>query len=288
MAKVLTDIYSVFSFERICYSKFDEEMLRDYAQHFSLIENLILCEKVIVEKNGVQHFSLEPICESISDAFGYITDERLYKEPFNGNYQTTSENTYNRGLLYADVARDNEIYFSPHPYREDFLSNTISKYINATASMVINHVDQKISESSSAQIANININIPPVVEHVLYFSKSKSISITDSISEIRNSKNARLFRSYINKLDEELKDLSPRKRIAVLQPLFSDIDKLKDLWAKDMNEEVKFRKRTINLSKIPIIGGFLESLGSGKIEVKDPILAAQKPYLLFINELYTK
>lgn len=288
MSKVLTDIYSVFSFERICHSRFDENKLRDYELHFSLIENLILCEKVIVEKNGVQRFHLEPICESLSEAFGYITDERLYKQTSNENHENTSKNTYDRGLLYADVARDNDIYFSPHPFREEILSNSISNYINATASMVINHVDQKIYESSSAHIANININIPPVVEHVLYFSKAQGISITDSINEIRNSKNANLFRSYINHLDQEIKELSPRKRIKILQPLFNDIDKLRELWAHDMNEEVKFRKRTINLSKIPIVGSIFESFGSGKIEINDPILSASKPHLLFINELYTK
>ena len=55
-----------------------------------------------------------------------------------------------------------------------------------------------------------------------------------------------------------------------------------------MNEEVKFRKRKINLSKIPIIGDLFQAFGVKKIEIKDPILFPSKPHLIFLNDLYQK
>ena len=226
MAKVLTDLFSLYAFQDIYENTFEEKYIEYYKKNFSLIENLILCEKVIVEKNGVNHFNFETMCNSFPEAFSYITDNRLYNEMGVSDKLKTDNHIERRALVYSEVARQNDIYFSPHPFREKALSEKIETYINSTASNIIEHVDQRIQKSQSGELANIQIKIPPIIEHALYFSKSQGISIFESINEIRNSKNAQLFRTYINNFDEELKDLSPRKKIMVYQPLFRDIDRL--------------------------------------------------------------
>lgn len=52
--------------------------------------------------------------------------------------------------------------------------------------------------------------------------------------------------------------------------------------------EVRYRRRKINFTKIPLIGKVLESIGMGEITISDPIIMPDVPHLLFINELYQK
>jgi hypothetical protein len=287
MAEILTDIYSLYSFAQFHDTRLKGYSIDGFSECYPIFENLILCDKVVVEQNGVRHYCLEAVCNDLLDAIGYITDSRLYGET--SIYKNTYvDNISYRGLIYADVAKESNLYFSPHPDREGFISNRIVKYIKTTAAIIIEHFDQQFNQSASGQFASFNIKIPPVVEHILYFSKAQDKTILESVNEIRNSKNAIAFRQYIQKLDDELKDLTPRKRIEIYQPLFRDIDRLCNSWSLDMKNEVQYRKRRISLSTIPIMGKLLDVIGAGQIEIKDLILFSDTPHLLFINDLYRK
>ena len=280
------DLYSFIEFSEISDTKVRDYKLNAYSNCFPLIENLILCNKIVVEQKGVNYHNMGSICDVFSDAIKYIRDSRLYKETWQSSTHFIGKNILKRSLLYADVARDADIYYAPHPYREKTLSRKIPKYIDQTAKTVIRLFDQKFNESNGGIISNVNVKIPPVVEHVLFFSKTQKKTISESINEIRNSKNAQLFRNYFFTLDQELRDLSQRKKIHIYESLFRDIDKLCTVWLYDIDSEVRYRIRKINLSKIPMIGKLLGALGSDKFTIKDPILFAKAPYFLFINDLY--
>lgn len=288
MSNVLTDLYSMFVFSCIYERKVKQNDISINSDCFPLIENLVLCDKIVLESNGVKHHGLQNVCSQFPDAITYIEDINLYEKNTNEETQFVGNDFNKRGLVYANLARKHGIYYSPHPIRDKVLSEEITKYIERTATSVIQEFDQRFSETQSGEISNVNVKIPPIVEHVLYFSKAQNISISESINEIRNSKNARMFREHFNALDFELRNLSPRKKIAVYQPIFSEIDKLCSIWEADMDAEVKYRKREIKLAKIPIAGKVLESIGIGNILINDPILFSSSPHLLFINDLYQK
>lgn len=288
MSEVLIDLYTVFSFEKIFDSKVRNIDFQSYNKSFSLIENLVLCDKLVLEENGVAYHRLRKVCGEFADSFRYIQNKRLYDKTNFDNTEMVGGDIDKRGLVYADVAKENDIYYSPHPDRERTLSEKLIKYVDHTASSVIEQFDQKFNESKSGVISNVNVKIPPVVEHVLYFAKAQNISISDSVNEIRASQNATRFRQYFNDIDNELRNLSPRKKIPVYQKLFSEIDALCNIWVEDMDMEVRFRRRKINFTKIPLVGKILESIGVSEITVSDPIIKPDAPHFLFINELYQK
>ncbi len=287
MANVLTDLYSIAELSDIYKTICKSSDLTYYSENFQLIENLVLCDKIVLESNGVKRHYMGNFCSEFSDAIAYIEDDRLYEKTAFDDIEMIG-NIDDRGGIYSKVASENDIYYSPHSSREKIFLDNVSKFIDRTAVSIIEQFDQKFNESQSGVISNINVKIPPIVEHVMYFSKAQNISIADSINEIRHSKNASLFRQYFNDLDAELRNLSPRKKIAVYQPIFRDINKLCNEWISDMDAEVKYRQRTISLSKIPIIGKVLESFGVSDFSFNDPILFPDYPHLLFINDLYQK
>ena len=69
--------------------------------------------------------------------------------------------------------------------------------------------------------------------------------------------------------------------------MLKDIDRLCNDWVEDMKENVVYKKRKLNLSKIPLIGSTFEIFGLKEIDIKAPILFPQKSHLFFINDLYT-
>ena len=52
--------------------------------------------------------------------------------------------------------------------------------------------------------------------------------------------------------------------------------------------DVNYKERTINLSKIPVIGHLFEILGIKDLDIKDPILHQEKSQFLLINDIYKK
>jgi hypothetical protein len=291
MSEVLTDLFSLHSFSCHFDTKVKNEGLEEYGECYPIIENLVLCSKLVVDSNGVSYHQLNNVCTQFSDSIRLIEDNRLYRKAFSNQLPTFGYDRYDmekRGVIYADVARDYDIYYSPHPNRQIEFSEKIMQCVNRTAISVINQYDQRFSESASGIVSNINIKIPPVVEHVFYLSKTKNITISDSINYIRNSKNATRFRKYFDSLDDELRDLTPRKKLPIYQRLFREIDSLSNTWLLDMDEEVKYRTRRINLTKLPIAGKVFETVGIGNLSIPDPIIFPSSPHLLFINDLYNK
>jgi len=290
MSKVLTDLYSLFDFDLVADTYFDGEVSEELTNCYPFIENLLLCDKIMVDRNGVELFQLEGLCKNMDDVFSYIEDERLYSKDraeYSQGYSVEPQSPHERAYTYMVTAKDKGVYFAPHPNREKILATEISNHVRRTAKAVIDYVDGKVMQTEEGGIVNIDIQVPPLVEHVLHFSRTKKITITESVNELRNSKNARSFRSYFDTLDEELAGLSPRKKLASLQPLFEDIKRLSDAWAIDLHNEVKYRKRRINLTKLPLVGIVFAALGTPSLEVNDPVLSEPKDYRLFLNEIYT-
>lgn len=107
MSKVLTDIYSLFSFKKAYDKIYQVNKTDSLSINYSLIENLILCDKVIIERNGASHYEVEPICFSIPDAFDFIKDDRLYQANEKVGYVYSTGGDNSRTVLYADIAREN-------------------------------------------------------------------------------------------------------------------------------------------------------------------------------------
>lgn len=288
MTEVLVDLYSIFSLNNCAHSIANSKNPAIYKNCFPIIENLIICEKVILDKHGVMHHDLLDICLDLSQAIRLISDERLYSNRTTESNTGPSSEISERVKNYLDAARDNELYYSPHPIRGRILKDKITPSFESTGKYAIKRIDKAIMSSLDHEFNDVSAKIPPLVEHVLCYSEKNNISLLSSIIDIRESKNATIFRSYFGKLDDEIKTLSPRKKVNSLQKLTTEIERLEKKWTRDIDLDVNYKERTINLSKIPVIGHLFEILGIKDLDIKDPILHQEKSQFLLINDIYKK
>jgi hypothetical protein len=141
-----------------------------------------------------------------------------------------------------------------------------------------------MTNSPAAQFLNVNLTLPPVADYVLRVVRRKRVNLITAIHEIRESKNARLFRQWCGKVSAALKE--ERGGLQEAQKLHRELEKVCSMWERDLDEGVRYKQRHLNVGKLPLIGALLSFSGIEKIKINDPILTADKPYLLFLNELY--
>lgn len=284
MARILVDAFSIFDFANRCPTIAVDYNFTRYSDFWHLIENLILSEKVFILEESLKLIDSDFFLKDFNESIQIIpnTDITQYKlEEYKSNIGMKE-----RGLIYLDIARCNNLYFSPHPFRQNILGEQLVNNVDKVARIIIERFDQKISKTDNGLYAKVNIKVPPVVEHVLNFSKCKKKSIADSINEIRNNKKTILFRKFCNELDNKLSEQTPRKNISQFDSLFREIDKICNDWQKNLELGFKFKQRKLNLTKIPLLGKYFEILDIKEISYNDPIIKSATPHFLFINDLY--
>lgn len=281
MPKVLTDTFSIITFAGMQNDFPGKQCGTKFNRINHVIENLILCDEIILNVDGVNRNNLSTFCSKFSDLIRLIEVPSLAKDDAEVSKNST------RALKYLNVSADLGVYYSPHPSREIYISDVVSKYTKQVASKIISYVDNKIFSAEIDGFAKVDIFLPPILEHVISFSVKNNMSISDSILEIRNSRNAKIFREYCSNLDDELSHSLPRKQIKIYKSLLNDLNSLCDKWKNDLDDGVKYKKRKISLAKIPYIGRLLEVAGIDGCIVKDPMLTKKEKYFLFLNELYS-
>ncbi len=143
-----------------------------------------------------------------------------------------------------------------------------------------------LAESSAISYVGINLRIPPVAEHILAYAKQKDITPLKAVREVRESKHAVAFRIRCSEIEDEMRNYGKRSSFRNMQKLLQEIDTLTKIWAKDCDEKVRYKTRTIPLGSMWGIGGLLESVGLKEIKIKDPVIYESQPAMLFLNDLY--
>lgn len=188
-----------------------------------------------------------------------------------------------RAHFYLELARNLDLYLSPHPYRAKYFAQ-LTTLPAALPKRVVGFVDQRMTKSAAAQFLNLNLTIPPVADYVLRIVRRKRVNLITAIHEIRESKNARLFRQWCSKVSAALKE--ERGGLQEAQKINKELDEVCAMWERDIAEGVRYKQRHLNVGKLPIVGALLSFSGIEKIKINDPLLTIDKPYLLFLNELY--
>jgi hypothetical protein len=307
MSTVLLDIYSILTLKSALEASEHQQHLRHFEGFPSIIQSLVLCDKVLLDGEGARGWKVVDVCNQFHDAFALIDSENINGTDISAELQglrTTNDlmlGTYfnlargRRDLLLARVdkylalARKLGVYLSLHPDRAGKLRAVLGKASRCpTSEIAIAHLDERLAATSVAKYAGIDLLLPPVFEYVMTFMQANKIDLPTAVNEIRCSKNAIRFRNRCQKIDEELVDLSGRSSVHALQQLISEIDALASKWEKDLDEEVKYIRREISLRKVWGIGVILESIGLGTFTIKDPVISPNHADLLFLNDLYRK
>jgi hypothetical protein len=200
---------------------------------------------------------------------------------------TGTNRSIERAHFYLELARSLGLYLSPHPTRAEYFRRTISDALalpKGFADKVVGFVDEKLKSSDATYFLNACWDIPPVAEYVIKFADDKHIDLISAILEVRNSKHARSFRKFCAEMGRNIR--VGRCGMPAAQGVYEELRRTCLAWQRDVNEHVKYERRTLDLGEVWLIGGILKAFGMNKIRLKDPVIAVDKPYLLFLNDLY--
>lgn len=129
-----------------------------------------------------------------------------------------------------------------------------------------------------------NIPLPPLAFRLVRLAGERSLSIVEAAKAIKESSEARAFRRWLNEVQQSLTEGTMDAKLHVLR-LLRELERVASSWADELDvaHEVSYRRRRIELSKVPRIGAILMLLDGASI--RDPILN-QKGYLTFVSSWY--
>jgi hypothetical protein len=203
-----------------------------------------------------------------------------------------SSSSVGRAHFYLELARELQVPLAPEPHKALYFGRLMQKFKSATikgvADAVVETFDRKVRENISKVsdgIISSEIGIPAIPEYIIRFAQKYKISLLAAAQEIRISKNARNFRGWCQELASAM--LSGRATTGAQQKMFEELERVSSAWTADISEGVEYKRRKLNLEKIPIIGELLKGGGMGEWGVRDPILKPSREvsYFLFLNDL---
>lgn len=286
MSKILSDAFSIYDFHNFHNHVASDFDFKKYVDIWHLIENLILSEKIYLVEESINDFNLDEVFNKFNNEIELINNNQLTTEHLS-TFKETND-LKERGFAYSQIAHSKEIYFSPHPFRQELLNSDLIEKSFRISKVIIERFDQNFCTSEDGEFSSVNISVPPLVEHVVEHSKINRHTLYDSICEIRNSKNAMTFREYCINIDNELSERAPRKRIGIINSLFKDIETITNRMHSDFQEGFHTKQRKLNLTKTPVIGKAFEMLDIENVQYRDPIVRHNHPYFFFINDLYNR
>lgn len=129
-----------------------------------------------------------------------------------------------------------------------------------------------------------NIPLPPLAFRLVRLAGERSLSIVEAAKAIKESSEARAFRRWLSELQESLREGTMEAKLRGLR-LLRELERVASSWTDelDLAHGVSYRRRRIELSKVPRIGAILMLLDGASI--RDPILN-QKGYLTFVSSWY--
>ncbi len=291
MSQVLSDVYSLIVLDERSNRAGTGGLSAWHAQEISsTIQTMVLCERMIVNSVDARRYEVDRFCNQFDGLFA-LEDlgEELGSDSFRYENLLHAQDQYlARAQVYLACAQKLGVYLSLHPRRGERLKDAISRDSpRFAAEIAVDRLDRKMGESSAAEYAGVDLQVPAVAEYVMAFASSKQVDLVTAINEVRSSQNATRFREWCAEIDAELaSDQRGRTSIRPVQKILREVEAVEKNWASDIDDLVRYRRRQISLRKVWCIGELLESFGLAAIDVNDPIISASKPHLLFLNDLY--
>lgn len=285
MTEILTDVFSLIRLQQL---RSNDNLSIEQIQHVAhTIENLVLCDRLVVERTRADEYGIFAELKSLHECLKGIEAppnfHRNYGESDQGLRDVTARFDA-RTMDYVNLSNELEVYLSLDPLRHPRLQG-LASLDGPTAHEVVQRFHRKLASGDAGTLARINVDAPPVLQAVLR-KHSSGIDLISAVLELRNSKNAERFRATCKKLDDTIKEVGKTAALKPVQDLRNELNEVSTQWEFDLNEGVRYKKRTLYFGKIWGLGPFLEFFGLEKISIHDPVISPGKPHLLFLNDLY--
>lgn len=295
MSKIVMDIYSALFFVENC-----KKGTEPNSDTWHTIENIILCDQIILDDAGANMLGIKDFLErtypgvfqfeNLLNGTEYeFTDKKVKnEESYYKHPERITKGFLDRAQGYFNAARKLGVYWSLHPSRAAHLKKALKVSPSLPpASQFVERFDDKMSQSDAGNIIGFDVNVPPVVDKVVWLGVKKGIPLDEAIWQIREADHTKKFRKWAGQLDEALLH-KLRPSLMQEQKALAEIDEVCKEWVCDIGSGVLYKKRKISLREIPFgIGAILKVIDSGEFVINDPILTPEKPHLLFLNDLYS-
>lgn len=300
MYRILSDIYSILELDRILNWSAVDISPRMLGTAAPMIQRLVLCDEILVERKQAHRWvgptlALFPeVIKAIpepSDKQSEVGEsiERLRAIPPTDEHSDSASGLSGfsaRALRYLELAALLDVYYVPHPARQDVVEQANGARRVTAAEYLLSNFDSAIREHFEISLLSVDFEVPPVADYVAQYSRRTGAWMYQAIQEIRNSTNAESFRKWCRKVDEQLRQAQGRSQVRVLQPLKAELDSVTTRWVDDISEGISYRTRTVSLSKLPLVGKLFEVIGLDDIRLRDPVLAKNNRHLLFLSDIY--
>jgi len=192
-----------------------------------------------------------------------------------------------RTLFYYEVSRSTGKPIVYHPNRNITVANINGTLIDAfrlVKKQLKNGFEIPVEIQASDIGVKLEIKQPALAMYIIRQAGKRGVSIAESLCDIRESKLASSFRKWLSQVHNGLIDDAISENMNALK-MIKELEKTTDKWVKELDVEsgVAFKRRKINISKLPKVGALLSVLG--EISIKDPILNP-KSYFTFITNWY--
>lgn len=205
---------------------------------------------------------------------------------------TNSMMTLGRAHFYLELARSIGIPLSADPIRSGYFKVLLEKVKynlrQGTPEKILAQFEEEVLKApidESNALVSVDLSIPAVAELVLNYAKRKRCSLHSATLEIRESDSAKRFREWCARFVS----LGSEGRVGAKEQLemLSEFKRACEIWRKDVKEDVRYKTRTLNFEKIPLLGIVLKALNMHERSIHDPILRPGKKcsYFLFLNDL---
>lgn len=213
-----------------------------------------------------------------------------------------TQRTALRAYYYLELSRHLNLYYSPHPSRAEYFRElvkrrSVGKVADSFSSAAVEAVQFMDNAQRAAidkySLSFVDFTIPAVAEYVAKLTVQKKARLVDAVFEVRESPRAKEFRSW--SCEQNRLSAGGRSALRERKRVLQELETTCRAWASDLDEGVKHKKRKITWGELPWLGSLIKTLEIDKMlrqvgwetkEVKDPILWVDKPYLLFLNDLY--
>jgi len=285
MTEILTDVFSMIKLRNLrSNDNLSKKQIQDIAH---TLENLVLCDRLLVERTRADEYGIFAEFKSLRECLKGIEAPSDFHRNYGESYQSLRDVTsrfHARTIDYVNLSTELEVYLCLDPSRHPGLQE-LASLDGPTAHEVVQRFHRKLASGDAGTLARIKVDAPPVLQAVLQ-KHSSGTDLISAVLELRNSKNAERFRAACKKLDDTIKKIGPEAALKPAQDLRNELNEVSTQWEFDLDEGVRYVKRTLNFGKIWGLGPFLEFFGLEKFSIRDPVISSRKPHLLFLNDLY--
>lgn len=177
-----------------------------------------------------------------------------------------------------------------HPTKTALLDNN-DDLNRCVYELIEKHVEESVRKKVAAVAEEACVGtarVPPLIEMIAARAATNRESLAVAAIDVRVSAEARAFRETLRKLQSSLRE-SPRGGAIQLASVMADLSEATGTWIEsgDPAASSRYKTRKLVLSKVPVLGQFLEAAGVGTFEIQDPVLfGGDRTYLSFVSKWY--